>query len=564
MTSDNTDLLAKIPDLLPARMLNEYAYCPRLGYMMWVESEFSDNRFTLDGKRVHEGVDEKEDELSEATEELPDEVRKSRSVMLSSETEGLIARMDMVETSGTGAVPVDYKRGTVPDIPEKAFEPERVQLCAQGLILRDNGFVCNHGVLYFAASKTRVEIPFDEPLIARTRELAREFRECASAGKRPAPLENSPKCDGCSLVGICLPDEVGFLQSDAVEAKDGLRRLVPARDDALPLYVQQHGLRVGISGKELTIKQKRETLVKARLVGTSQIGLYGNVSISAQALRACFERRIPVCHFSRGGFFYGISHGIGLRNAELKRVQFRAADDPTRCLELSKRFVDAKIANQRTLLRRNHSNPPKLVLDGLKEAKTRVAETNKLDELMGVEGYAARLYFQHFGGMVKTKESAEISFDFQTRTRRPPTDPVNAMLSFVYALLVKDCTISLMSAGFDPYLGFLHQPRFGRPALALDFMEEYRPIIGDSVVLSVINNERIEPRDFIHAAGAIAMKGKARKAVLSAYEHRMETEVTHPVFGYRIAWRRILEVQARLLGRYLCGELEEFPAMTPR
>ena len=159
---------------------------------------------------------------------------------------------------------------------------------------------------------------------------------------------------------------------------------------------------------------------------------------------------------------------------------------------------------------------------------------------------------------------SEPQFDFHGRNRRPPRDPVNALLSFLYAMLMKDMLVTLIGVGFDPYLGFYHQPKYGRPALALDLMEEFRPLVGDSVVISLINNGEIRPGDFVARAGAVALTDSGRRRVLEAYERRLDTLVTHPLFGYQLSYRRVFEVQARLLARFLLGEIGYYPAFCTR
>jgi CRISPR-associated protein Cas1 len=186
-----------------------------------------------------------------------------------------------------------------------------------------------------------------------------------------------------------------------------------------------------------------------------------------------------------------------------------------------------------------------------------------LGELLGIEGAAGAAYFGHFAGTLKAHGGVD-AFNFTTRNRRPPTDPVNALLSFAYSLLVRTIAVTLAAVGFDPYRAFYHQPRYGRPALALDLMEPFRPLIADSVVLQVIINGEVGVGDFVRAAGAVALKDEGRKRLIAAFERRLEQEITHPVFGYRVSYRRLLEVQARLLGRHLLGEIDAFPQITPR
>jgi CRISPR-associated protein Cas1 len=197
--------------------------------------------------------------------------------------------------------------------------------------------------------------------------------------------------------------------------------------------------------------------------------------------------------------------------------------------------------------------------------RRRAEGAESLEQLLGLEGTAAREYFAHFAHMFKPGDDGNTpAFEFTSRNRRPPRDPVNALLSFLYALLSKEMVVTLVGVGFDPYLGFYHQPRYGRPALALDLMEEFRPLVADSVAISLINTGELRPGDFIARAGAVALTESGRRRVLDAYERRLDTLVTHPRFGYAISYRRIFEVQARLLARCLMGEIAAYPAFCTR
>lgn len=542
-------------------MLNEHAYCPRLAYLEWVQGDFTDNADTVAGRFHHRKVDQETGALP-APEELEGASFHARSVMLSAPALGLIARIDLVEAQGTLVTPIDYKRGNAPNVPEGAYEPERVQLCAQALILEENGYRVERGILYFVGSRQRVDISIDEGLRARTLELLAELRASAASDTPPPPLVDSVKCPRCSLVSICLPDEVNLLREG--EPSKHVRRLVPARDDALPLYVQSAGARVGKRGDELVIELRDGSKETARIGDTSHVALFGNVQISTQALQELCARGITVSYLSTGGWLYGITRGMDHKNVELRRVQFAAASDPRRCLALARRFVTVKIKNCRTMVRRNADPAPEHTVEKLRELCDAAGSVPSLDSLLGIEGTAARLYFSSFGAMLRVADGDRMSFDFDGRNRRPPRDPINALLSFGYALLAKDVAVTLLAVGFDPYLGFYHQPRYGRPALALDVMEEFRPLIVDSVVLTALNTGAIKKGDFIRRGGAVALTSSGRAAFLRAYERRMDELVTHPVFGYRISYRRVLEVQARLLARHLSGELEDYPAFATR
>jgi len=579
-----------LPEYLPARMLNEFVYCPRLFFYEWVDGVFQHSADTVEGALRHEKLERREDELPPADELVDGTVERARSVQLSSERVGAVAKMDLVEVADGVVVPVDYKKGRPRDDEDgpSAWPADRAQVALQALILRDNGYLCDEAVLYYSATKQRVRIALDEDLLAETEATIAEAKRVAASGAIPQPLVDSPKCPRCSLVSICLPDETALAQSGArledprqlslfdegMRAAADLaspRRLVPARDDLRPLYVAGHGLSIGISSGLLAIREpakrkggRSRTVQEVRVGEISQLNVLGNVNMSSAAVRALCWADKPIAHFSFGGWFYGMTHGLGLKNIFLRREQFRRADDRSFCLRLARSIVASKIRNQRTLLQRNHEEPPQLSLLRMKRLAEQADEVESLEELLGVEGNGARFYFGSFAGMIKAGGSELGQFDFAGRNRRPPRDPVNALLSFAYSLLVRDLTAICHTVGFDPFLGFYHQPRFGRPALALDMMEEFRPLIADSAVLSAINNGMVELGDFIRLGDAYSLTPKGRKAFIRAYEQRIDGLVTHPLFGYRVSYRRIMEIQVRLLARLLTGEIDSYPGFETR
>ncbi len=565
-------------ELMPARMVNEYVYCPRLFYLEFVQTEFADSEDTVSGRWGHRRVDKPSGEAPaasaiprETAEDAGDaeDVRSSlraTSVMLSAPNLGAVAKMDVVETSGGVAIPIDFKNGRRPDVPGGAYDPEKVQLCVQGLILRENGYRVDYGEIYYIASKERVRIEFDAELERRSRQALQEARRVAREGRIPAPLVDSPKCPRCSLVGICLPDEVNFLQRDRTAvAQDDVRRMIPTRGDAYPLYVQTQGHFVGKDGDVVQVRASGRVETEVRMVDVSQLCVFGSVQVSTQLVQDFCRREIPVCYFSYGGWFNGRTTGIGHKNVELRIRQFSAARDPSISLRLAQRFVRGKVLNSRTLLRRNHKEIPRVALTELTRLGYVTSRCKDLQSLLGVEGAAARLYFGHFGNLLRKGVGTDLpDFEFDGRNRRPPRDPINCMLSFLYALLCKDLVVTTQSIGFDPYLGFYHQPRYGRPALALDLMEEFRPIVADSVVLQLVNTGEIKSKDFVLVAGACSLTSGGRRKVIQSYERRMDTSITHPLFGYSVSYRRILEMQARLLARFLSGEIDQYPVFRTR
>lgn len=549
--------------LLPARMVNEYQYCPRLAYLEWVQGEWAESADTVDGKYRHRRVDQRKGDLPDPDDVDEDTTIHAKSITLSSNRLGLIAKLDLIEAEEGCVIPVDYKRGKRPHVARGVYDPERVQLCVQGMLLEEHGYVCEEGAIYYVASRERVRVVFDDELRGMTINAISGLRLIAAGGRMPPPLEDSPKCPRCSLVGICLPDEVRYIKTHNLEP----RPLAVARDEALPVYVQAHSAKVSKSGEALEIFIKDEKVQTARLVDTSQLVLMGNVYVTTPCMQELMKREIPITWHSYGGWFIGHTQGVGHKNVELRTAQYQASFDSKVCLRLAKIFVEAKIMNSRTFLRRNWrgEEKPQALLSSLKQAATNVHRAADLPQLLGIEGAAAADYFGAFAQLLKQPaETGELSFDFTTRNRRPPTDPVNALLSYAYSLLVRSWTVTLSAVGFDPYRGFYHQPRFGRPALALDMMESFRPIISDSSVVQAINNGEVRPSDFISAAGSVALTNDGRKRFIATFERRMCQEITHPLFGYKVSYRRLLEIQARLLARYLLNDIPEFPEFKTR
>ncbi len=548
--------------LLPARMINEFVYCPRLAYLEWVQGEWDDSADTIQGKHAHRRVDRQKGTLPETPE---DEDRiHARSITLSSNGLGLIARMDLVEGEGDVVVPVDYKRGKRPHTAKGAYDPERVQLCVQGLLLRELGYQCDEGVLYFVGSRERVRIAFDEELESQTLSAINGLRMLAAAGRIPPPLEDSPKCPRCSLVGVCLPDEVNFLRRGSTE----LRPIAVSREEVVPLYVQANKASVRKKGDNLEVTVEDQVMARPRLMDVSQAVLMGNVYMTTPTLHEFLRRGITVSWHSYGGWFLGHTQGTGHGNVELRLSQYRGHDDEQVCLRLARGLVRAKIQNCRTLMRRNwrEGSVPRSLLDDLRRLAEQSIRASSQQTLLGIEGAGASAYFSRFGSLIRQSESDSdaFRFEFAGRNRRPPTDPVNALLSYGYSLLVRTWTVTLSTVGFDPYVGFYHQPRYGRPALALDLMEPFRPLLADSAVLMAINNGEVRPSDFISAGNAVNLSSDGRKRFIATFERRLAQEITHPLFGYRISYRRVLELQARLLSRFLLGELPEYPNFTTR
>ena len=271
-----------------------------------------------------------------------------------------------------------------------------------------------------------------------------------------------------------------------------------------------------------------------------QVVLMGNPQVTGDALAYALELGMPVHYLSSFGKYLGSALPGYSRNGSLRLAQYARYHDSERRLALVKAIVSAKIQNQYLILDRH-----KLTDNPLKSHKKLIAEKKTLDEVRGVEGLAAREYFAGWSSILKEPWS------FPGRNRRPPTDPVNALLSFAYGLLRVQVTAAVHLAGLDPYIGYLHEVSRGQPAMVLDLMEEFRPLVADSLVLSVLNNREIQLQDFTESIGAYRLSDAGRKRFLQAFERKMNDEFKHPVFDYRCSYRRAIELQARLLSRHL-------------
>ena len=523
--------------LVPARMVNEFVYCPRLAYLMWTQAEWSETGDTVEGRRVHTRVDKPNaplppPEVLEADDAATADKIVSRSLTLSSSTLGVIAKLDVAEAEDGAVTPIDYKRGKRPHVEQGAYEPERIQVCLQGLLLEEHGYRVEEGAIYYAGSRERVRVVFDDALRSAARAAVSDLRLTVSQGRIPPPLKDSPKCPRCALVTVCLPDEIRALSGSSLAPRS---IAVPA-DEALPLVVQSQHARIGKEGETLKITDDEQGETRVRFIDISDVALFGNVSITTPAISALLEREIPVTFHSHGGWFRGVAHGVGHRNVEVRTAQYRMSFDEVSCLRFARELVAAKITNQRTILRRNWRGEPEArqaVLDRLRAARRSAGNAGTLTELLGMEGDAAATYFRAFSGLLKQPDTdGELApFRFEVRNRRPPTDPVNAILSFAYAMLTRHLTIAVASVGLDPYRGFYHAPRYGRPALALDIMEPFRSLIADSVVLSAINTGEVGPNDFVVAVTGTALTQAGRRRFVEAFERRLSQETTHPVFG---------------------------------
>lgn len=324
------------------------------------------------------------------------------------------------------------------------------------------------------------------------------------------------------------------------------------------LYVIEDGAVVRKDGDQLKVFSAKDgLLLQIPLTQVEQLALLGNVTVTAPVVRTLLDRGVGLVYLTSEGKLLGRLLPVESKNVPLRWNQFQAAADPKKALRIGQSIVRGKILNQRTLLQRAGREGVSGLgetVDHLRALAERVDRVSSLNELRGVEGAAAAAYFRVWPKLIKV-----LGFPFPGRVRRPPTDPVNALLSFASVLLLNEVLSACQIVGFDPYVGYLHMDRYGRPALALDLMEEFRPVLVDATVLAFINRRTVEPEDFDAALGGVRrLKPHALKKFLSAWEEKRRTVIRHPVFGWEVPYWRVVELQARVLAKVLLGEIEDY------
>jgi len=331
------------------------------------------------------------------------------------------------------------------------------------------------------------------------------------------------------------------------------------------LFVTLPDVMVNLENENVCVKKDSETLLKIPLLNLEGLVLFNYFGATPQLLSECTKRNITVSFLNEYGKFLGSFHGETKGNVLLRKEQYRISDNPIQSIKYAKNFVFGKLHNQKWVLGRGLRDYALRINDDLlKKESAQITENMKqtlvcddIALLRALEGNAAHSYFEAFNELIlKNKDS----FTFTNRNRRPPTDPVNAMLSFAYTLLANDCRHALECVGLDSYVGFMHTERSGRASLALDLMEELRPHFADRFVLSLINRDEITPTCFeTQESGAVLLSDKARKNFLSAWQQRKKEKITHPFLKEKLEWGIVPHVQALLLSRTIRGDLEQYP-----
>jgi len=543
------------------RGLNESVYCERLFYIMYAQGIFEHNADTITGKMNH-SIREKTTRDNELDGE------NIFSLVLYAMGGTLSGKLDKVLKNGDEYIPIEDKNSKKPSAPvsfdlwgnkviSEVWANDFPQIVAQMYLLRKNGYCCKKGRIYYRGSNKMIEVKYKE---GYDQLIEKGVHYCIKLlkGHQPSPLIDSDKCIRCSLNWVCLPDEVNNLSENISQVEP--RRLYPGRPDAGIMYVTTIGSKIGKSGECFTVWCPDGTKNQVPIKDVEHICVFGNVQITTQAITAMVYNGGSISYFSSGGWFIATTSSPISKNINLRIEQFRRFGDPVFCITLAKKIVSAKVMNQRTLLRRNHSGRIDTILDSIKRCQKHVHNCKDIESIRGYEGNAARDYWEGYQQLIKNPEI----WHMNGINRRPPKDEINAMISYGYSLLLRDFITASIEEGMDYLYGFFHAVVPGRPALALDMMEPYRPIIVDSVVLRMINEGIASKEQFSTIDAGVFMSPKVKQKLIYMYEKRMDEMITHPVFGYRLSYRRMIHLEMKLLGKYILGDIKDYSPLITR
>ena len=535
--------------------LHALAYCPRLYYLEEVEELYTQDAAVFAGRRLHAELEKKEDEDWE-------------DLFLTSEELGLRGRVDALRTRDGQTIPYEHKRGRCHRDENKqpqAWSSDRLQILAYCYLIESAlGIKVTEGRIRYHADNVLVHVPFDDEgkrAVENAIALAQQIR---TSTHRPPVTENERLCTRCSLSPVCLPEEARLVNNQEWQPI----RLFPQDDEREILHILEPGTRVGRTGEQIKITRKDKPLEKVPAQQVGQIVLHSFSQISTQALHFCAYQGIGIHFISGGGRYVG---SFDNRQGSIQRRirQYEALSNPEFCLSLAKKLVNCRGQGQRKFLMRSRRSKK------LKSAKLdnniqqiqaivqQIPQITSIESLLGIEGKIAALYF----GALPCILSADIppQMRFNGRNRRPPKDRFNALLSFGYSLLIKDVMNSILSVGLEPALGFYHQPRSQAAPLALDLMEIFRVPLVDMIVVASINRQQWNVNEDYEIRGEqVWLSETGRRKFVALYEQRKQETWKHPVTKYSLTYRRLLELEVRLLEKEWTGEGGLFGQLTVR
>jgi CRISPR-associated protein Cas1 len=552
---DRDFLTATEPETMRVCSLHAFAYCPRLFYLEEVEELYTQDAAVFAGRRLHEELEKQEDEEWE-------------DLYLESKELGLRGRVDALRTRDGQLIPYENKRGHCHRDENKqpqAWESDRLQILAYAYLLESAlNIPLSEGRIRYHADNVLVHIPLDEAGKAAVREAIQQARLLRQSPYRPPVTENERLCARCSLAPVCLPEEARLAHDREWQPI----RLFPEDDERQVLHILEPGTLVGRTGEQVKIARRGEPVEKVSVQQVGQVVLHSFSQISTQALHFLAGRGIGV-HFLSGGGRYVGSFDTRQGSIQRRLRQYAALSQPEICLDLARKLVKCRGEGQRKFLMRGKRGikPESVELERaiaqMKAILKQVAAAPSLDSLLGLEGKLAALYFSALPCLLGQDIPAEMGFS--GRNRRPPKDRFNCLLSFGYSLLIKDVMNAILTVGLEPALGFYHQPRTQAPPLALDLMEIFRVPLVDMAVMASINRHQWEVEgDFTVRGEQVWLSEAGRRKFVHLYEQRKQDSWKHPVTDYSLTYRRLLELEVRLLEKEWLGEGGLFAQMSVR
>ncbi len=551
---------------LRVHSLHALAYCERLFYLEEVENMRVADGAVYAGRRLHVELEREEDEDEWLT------------LNLESEQWGLTGRIDCVRRRDGAIIPYEHKRGKAARSREtevaECWASDRLQVIAYAVLVEEQtGREVAEGRVRYHADNVMVRVAIDEQARIDLGRAVERARELQSTVERPPVTENERLCVKCSLAPVCLPEEARLAASiseTTVAAQPGREtiRLFPADDDRRTLHVLTQGARVGRKGDRFEITARDEAAQLHPVHEIGQVVLHGFSQITTQALRLCAEQEVGVHWVTTGGRYMG-AWSAGMGSVQRRIRQYGALTDNELCLHLARKLAEARVRGQLSFLLRASREAGRDVTEvreavsGMRKLLSPMSRATSIDSLRGYEGSAGAHYFSALPHLVVTEVSPAMRPD--GRSRRPPRDRCNALLSFGYALLLKDVTNAIMAVGLDPCLGFYHQPRSQAHPLALDLMELFRvPLVDLPVIASINRRQWDEDADFQIAGQQVWLSDAGRKKFISIYERRKADKWKHPVIGHSLSYSRLMELEVRLLEKEWMGEGGLFARMRLR
>lgn len=527
---NRTSVAEDLDELIPISLVAHTVFCPRRA---WLEST---------GERVVSvAMEEGQDNHRRVDARSDDRLNRRRSVTVQHSDFGVVGRCDVVALTGSDQVEVVEFKSAPLRRTATVTEPQVIQLALQGMCLEHMGFTVTGHSVYFTTSRKTIPVEVGGSTVQEASEWVQRTRDVVSSAAAPPALRSDARCGGCSHAGVCLPDERTWQPVP--------RRVQVADPEGEVLHVAQPGSRVSLSRGRVTVTCDGERVGDVPLEKVSGLVVHGNVDVSSALMRELLWRGTTTVWCSFNGRVTGYARSALSPNGQARLQQAILAGSGD--LDLAREFITAKIANQATQLRRNGGQDAAKPVKRIRWALQQAESAESVEVLLGAEGDAASQYFRAWPLLFSKNADLQCVEHWPGRRGRSASDPINVALNYVYALLLGDVTRAIVAVGLDPHAGFVHSANRNKPALALDLMEQFRPVVADSVVLAALNTRALTSRDFTIVFGDWRIRDDARKKLISTYKRRVGQSIKHPIFEYEVTWQRAMEVQARLLLGYL-------------